>query len=54
MIDPLSVTLPADTYRECIRELSVHGMNEKIVLFEVIDQFLYVTYLRRCENLLPL
>ena len=51
MVDPLSVTRPADTYRESISELSDHGMNEKIVLFEIIDQFLYVTSLRRCEIL---
>jgi len=38
MIDTSSVTFPADTYRECINELSDHGMNERINLFEIIDQ----------------
>jgi len=48
MIDTSSVTFPADTYRECINELSDHGMNERINLFEIIDQLFYVTSLRRC------
>jgi len=51
MIDTLSVTLPADTDRERINELSDHGMNERITLFETFDQLLYVTSLRRCEIL---
>jgi len=51
MIDTLSVTFPADTYRERIKELSDHGMNERITLFEIIDQLLHVTSLRRGEIL---
>jgi len=51
MIDTLSVTLPADAYGERINELSDHGMNEKTTLFEIFDQFLYVTSLRKCEIL---
>jgi len=51
MIDTLSVTLSADTYRERINELSDHGMNKRITLFEIIDQLLYVTSLRRCKIL---
>jgi len=37
MIDTLSVTFPADTYRERINKLSDHRMNEKITLFEIFD-----------------
>jgi len=51
MIDTLSVTFPADTHRECINELSDHGMNENIILFEIFYQILYGTSLRRCEIL---
>jgi len=51
MTETLSVTLSADIYRERINELGDHGMNEKITLFEIIDQLLHVISLRRYEIL---
>jgi len=54
MINALSVALSLDTHRECINELSKHGMNEKIILFGIFWPIFGCYFFSEMWNFAPL